>query len=106
MVFVITVIAAVAMLSLAMEKNKTFYSELTLMNNAKLAVIKYQNLEILVREITSIANGEIADFTLFPLPMNVSNKAFLQSQILSQSEAFRNLLLEVDSPVYKSTYSS
>ena len=76
------------------------------MDDAKLAVIKYQNMQILTRELVNIANGDSSEFSLFPLQpadteYNLSTNGtalFLQSYLLQQAELFRKLYLKVDDP--------
>lgn len=66
-------------------------------------------MQILTRELVSLANGELDEFKLFPLPnsnssYNVSNTEFLQSEILAQADEFRKLILEVDDPQLKKSF--
>lgn len=56
------------MLIIALVKDQTFINDMQLMNSAKLSVIKYQNMQILTRELVNLANGDCSEFTLFPLP--------------------------------------
>jgi len=111
-VTLLSIVAAVAMLIIASVKNRTFQANLQLMDDAKLAVIKYQNMQILTRELVNLANGDSSEFTLFPLQpvdteYNLSTNGtalFLQSYLLQQAELFRKLYLKVDDPSLKSSF--
>ena len=87
-VFLLSVVAAVTMLILALSKDVIFYNDLNLLNSSKLCVIRFQNVQILTRELVSLSNGELSEFSVFSLPKsnasyNVSNSDFLQSEILA-----------------------
>lgn len=71
-------------------------------------------MQIITRELVNLANGDISEFTLFPLQSadseyNLSTNGtalFLQSYLLQQAELFRKLYLKVDDPSLKGSYDS
>ena len=76
-VFVLSVIASIGMLSLCLAKDQTFFRQLSMLGSAKQAVVKRQNVMIMLRELVSIANGEQAPFSDFSLPNSSSGTNFL-----------------------------
>lgn len=55
--FILSVISAIIILVFALIKDQNFYSALKDINNTKISTINYQNMQIIMRELISIANG-------------------------------------------------
>ena len=66
--FILSVVAAIVMLAFSLEMTKNFSKDLGFVTSATFATINYQNLQILTRDLISLANQEQTGFPLFPLP--------------------------------------
>ena len=89
----LSLLSAVIMLVLALIKDQSFFSQLHQITKANLSSIKFENLQILVRELVNLANQDEDDYSVF-IPGKVS--AFLQQELIRQSELFRMYQNDLD----------